>query len=64
VRRDCKVAVFGGLQRLLMHGQQQQLQKLPRSEIALQTSSTPSKHPFRVCTFNVLVRTQQACWML
>jgi nocturnin len=28
-------------------------QKLPRLEIQLQTSS-PSQHPFRVCTFNVL----------
>lgn len=64
MRRDCRVAVFGGLQRLLMQGQQQQLQKLPRSEIALQTSSTPSKHPFRVCTFNVLVRSQRMHQML
>lgn len=31
------------------------VQKTGRSEISLSQSGTPSKHPFRVCTFNVLV---------
>lgn len=55
-RKGCRTAVFGGfLPKLLMQGQVSiEKRKLARLEIPLQ-SSTPSRHPFRVCTFNVLV---------
>lgn len=56
--RNCRTAsFFGDLPKLLMHGTASTAarQKPSRSEICLQTSSTPNTHPFRVCTFNVLV---------
>jgi hypothetical protein len=66
--RDVRAAAFGSfLPRVLMMQQQQQEQaqgagsdssapaKLPRTAVALQTPALPLQHPFRVCTFNVLV---------
>lgn len=72
-RRDCKTTVaaaFGNfLPRLWMQGQtaNSAVQKLPRLEIPLkqqQQNSTQHKHPFRVCTFNVLVSGCTSMWLL